>query len=147
MGLSEVLGAGPVALDTAVFIYLVEENPRWLGAVEPIFTAIADGHLRAVTSELTLLEVLVVPYRVGHETLAADYESLLTQSRGLDLVPLDRPLLRAAARLRAATSVKTPDAIQLAAALVTGCTAFVTNDRALPSLPGLRVVQLTQLAE
>ncbi len=62
-------------------------------------------------------------------------------------MPLERPPLRAAARLRAATSVKTPDAIQLAAALLTGCTALVTHDRALPSLPGLRVVWLNQLAE
>lgn len=147
MGLTALLGAGPVALDTAVFIYFLEENPRWLPAVEPIFSAIADGHLRAVTSELTLLEVLVVPYRLGQDTLAAEYESLLAHSRGLELVPLDRPLLRAAARLRAAIQVKTPDAIQLAAALVTGCTAFVTNDRALPSLPGLRVVQLNQLTD
>jgi predicted nucleic acid-binding protein len=46
-----------------------------------------------------------------------------------------------AARLRATTGVKTPDALQLAAARVTRCTAYLTNDRALPEVPGLRVLQ------
>ena len=74
---------------------------------------------------------------------AADrYEALLTQSRGICLVDLDRPLLRAAAHLRAAIRVKTPDALQLTAALAAACTAYLTNDRALPRIPGLRVLQL-----
>jgi predicted nucleic acid-binding protein len=51
--------------------------------------------------------------------------------------------LRAAAQLRAAIGVKTPDAIQLVAAIGAGCTTFVTNDRRLPSIPGLRVVELS----
>ena len=39
-----------------------------------------------------------------------------------------------------------PDALQLAAALSSGCKTFVTNDRRLPAVPGLRVVQLSQYA-
>jgi hypothetical protein len=38
--------------------------------------------------------------------------------------------------------VRTPDAIQLATALARHCRAFLTNDRQLPALPGLRVLQL-----
>jgi predicted nucleic acid-binding protein len=48
-----------------------------------------------------------------------------------------------AAQLRAVhPSVRTPDALQLAAALSAGCSAFVTNDRDLPALPGLRILKL-----
>jgi predicted nucleic acid-binding protein len=54
-----------------------------------------------------------------------------------------RDQLRAAAQLRAATGVKTPDALQLVAALATGCTTIVTDDRRLPQVPGLRVIQLS----
>jgi hypothetical protein len=32
--------------------------------------------------------------------------------------------------------------MQLAASLVAGCSAFVTNDRRLPLVPDLRIVQL-----
>jgi predicted nucleic acid-binding protein len=56
---------------------------------------------------------------------------------------MTRDQLRAAAQLRAATGIKTPDALQLVAALAAGCKTFLTNDRRLPSIPGLRVVQLS----
>ena len=137
------LGAGPIALDTVVFIYFIEEHPSFLPLVEPIFSAVDSGRWEAVTSGLTLLETLVVPYRAGNASLADRYEALLTRSRGIRLVDLDRPLLRAAAQLRAVVRVKTPDALQLAAALSAGCTAYLTNDRAIPGIPGLRVLQLS----
>lgn len=142
MGLTKELGPGPVALDTAIFIYFIEEHPTFLPLVEPVFSAIDRGKPEVVTSGLTLLETLVAPYRAGNSRLAERYEALLTRSRGVRLVDLDRSLLRAAAQLRAASNVKTPDALQLAAAVTTGCTAYLTNDRALPPLPGLRILQL-----
>jgi predicted nucleic acid-binding protein len=59
------------------------------------------------------------------------------------LVEIGRGELRMAAQLRAVhLSVRTPDALQLAAALSAGCSAFVTNDRDLPALPGLRILKL-----
>ena len=142
MGLTADLGAGPVALDTVAFIYYIEEHPVYFPLVAPIFADIDRGRRAAVTSSLTLLETLVVPYRAGDRMLAERYEALLTRSRGLRLVELDRPLLRGAAHLRATTAVKTPDALQLAAALMSRCAAYVTNDRSLPEIPGLRIVQL-----
>jgi hypothetical protein len=39
---------------------------------------------------LTLLEVLVVPYRAGNRLLAERYEALLTRSRGIRLVDICR---------------------------------------------------------
>lgn len=110
--------------------------------VEPVFAQIDEGRLRAVISTLTLLEVLVIPCRVGDQALAARYEQVLGNSRGLALVPIDQALLRATALLRARTRIRTPDAIQIAAALGAGCRKFVTNDRELPAIPGLEVVQL-----
>ncbi len=142
MGLMEEIGGGPVGLDTAVFIYFIEEHPRFLPLVEPVFAAIDAGPLEGVTSGLTLLETLVRPYRVGNAPLAERYEALLTRSRGIRLVDLHRPLLRVAAQLRASVPVKTPDALQLAAALAANCVAYITNDRDLPRVPGLQILQL-----
>ena len=59
------------------------------------------------------------------------------------MVDVSREQLRAAAQLRAVMGVKTPDALQLASAIGAGCKTFLTNDRALPSIPGLRIVQLS----
>lgn len=143
MGLREDLGPGPVALDTAPFIAFIEEHPDFVPLVAPVFEDVAAGRREVATSGLTLLEVLVVPYRAGNLALAERYEALLTRSRGVRLVEIGRGELRMAAQLRAVhPSVRTPDALQLAAALSAGCSSFVTNDRDLPALPGLRILKL-----
>ena len=142
MGLMADLGPGPVAVDTAIFIYFIEEHPKFLPLIEPLFQEVDRGHMELVTSALTLLEVLVVPYRTGDHLLAGRYESLLTRSRGVRIGDISRDLLRAAAQLSAATGVKTPDSLQLVAALATGSSAFLTNDRDLPNIRGIRILQL-----
>lgn len=146
MGLMSALGSGPVGLDTCIFIYLIEGDPRWKSPVTELFQAVDAGRLTAVTSSLTLLETLVVPYRANDQALAQRYETLFRNSRGLTLVDIDADLLRAAARIRASLRIRTPDALQLAAAQRAGCTCFVTNDRDLPNVGGMRVVQLASLA-
>jgi predicted nucleic acid-binding protein len=142
VGLTADLGPGRIGVDTCVFIYYIEEDPRFLPLIEPLFQNADAGTRELVTSALTLLEVLVVPYRAGDAPLAARCEQLLTRSRGIRVVDLSRDQLRDAAQLRAATGIKTPDALQLAAAIACGCTAFVTNDRRLPVVRGTRVLQL-----
>jgi predicted nucleic acid-binding protein len=147
VGLIREIGNGPLALDTVVFIYFIEEHPRFLPVLDPVFAAIDKKRLRAVASSLTLLEVLVVPYRAGNIPLAERYEQVLTHSRGLRLIDIDRTQLRAAAQLRALhSSLRTPDAIQTSAALSGNCSVLLTNDRDLPAVPGLRILQLRDFA-
>lgn len=62
MGLMQDVGAGPVGVDTALFIYFIEEHPRFLALVEPLFTRVDEGRAKLVTSPLTLLEVRVIPH-------------------------------------------------------------------------------------
>lgn len=146
MGLIADLGSGRTGIDTSLFIYFMEESPRFLPLVEPLFREADAGARELVTSALTLLEVLVVPYRAADRPLAERYEQLLTRSRGIRVIDLSRDQLREAAQLRAATGVKTPDALQLAAAIGSGCSAFVTHDRRIPAIAGTRVLQLADYA-
>jgi predicted nucleic acid-binding protein len=142
LALIDDLGAGPVGIDTAIIIYLIEENQRFSPVIAPLFEAADAGELELVVSALTLLEVLVVPYRAGNIALAERYEAVLTRSRGVRMIDLTREHMRLAAQLRAASSVATPDALQLATCLASRCSAFVTDERRLPSIPGLRIIQL-----
>lgn len=138
------LGQGRVAVDTSIFIYFIEQHPQYADVVRPVFQAAALGELELVTSAITLLEVLVVPYRARNTAIAERYEQLLMHSRGISVVDIDTAQLRTAAQLRARFNVRTPDALQIAAAVSTGCDAFVTNDRRLPAVGGLRIVQLNE---
>lgn len=110
-----------MGVDTAVFIYFIERHPEYAAKIRPLFQAIDRGDLVAITSALTLLEVLVVPYRAGSASLAERYEAVLTRGRGVRVVELDHSQLRLAAQLRARYRVSTPDALQLAAALSARC--------------------------
>jgi predicted nucleic acid-binding protein len=141
LGLLSDIGSGPIGLDSSAFIYYIEGNPLYLPILDPLFDEIAEGRLKAVTSTLTLLETLVVPIRTGNEVLARQYERFLTRSRVL-LIPINIALLRAAAHLRAATRLKTPDAIQVTSALSAGCPVFLTNDQRVCSFPGLQILQI-----
>lgn len=147
MGLLTELGQGPVALDSSIFISFIEEHPRFLPVVAPVFSAVAAHDVAAVTSSITLLEVLVRPLQANLPALAAEYEQILTHSSGITLIPLDLALLRRAAHLRASSGLKTPDALQLAAALQASCSVFLTNDERIPQVPGLRVLRAQDYLE
>lgn len=142
MGLIDDLPQGPVAVDTAPFIYFAEDDARFAPVIAPLFEAADRGEVELVTSGITLLEVLVMPYRKGDAYLVDRYETLLSRSLGLTMAPLGHTILRAAAQLRARYPIRVPDAIQVATALAHRCGALVTNDRRLPAIPGLDVVQL-----
>lgn len=145
MEVAEVLGGGPVAIDTAIFVYFIEEQPSYLSIVEPVFQAIALERIEGVASSLAVLETLVLPYRLGNMGLARRYERILGRSRGLRLIPVATTVLRHAARLRAEWSLKTPDAIHLASAMTSRATSFLTHDRSMPQVPGIRTVLLSEL--
>lgn len=144
MGLIDSLKkqALPVALDTCIFIYFIEEHPKYLSIVQPVFADINAGGLSAVASVITLMETLVLPYRLGNIPLAKQYEALIRRSRGLRCADITANTCTIAARLRAAYGIKTADALQLATALIFRCSTFITNDRVLPPIDGIHIVQI-----
>jgi predicted nucleic acid-binding protein len=98
--------------------------------------------MTAVTSTLTIAECLVQPFRAKALELAARYKILFRDFPHLSLIPVSDEIAEKAAWVSAQYKVKTPDAIQLATALITGSHAFMTNDEALPSVEGIRVLTL-----
>ena len=145
MGWIATLRREVVGLDTTPLIYFIEENPTYLGIVRPFFEAMAAGEFSVVTSVVTLLEVLVHPFRYGDAKLAQQYRDILVNSKNLTIVQLSRDIAEEAARLRASYNIRTPDAIQMATAICLGASCFLTNDARLPSLPKLDVLVLDKL--
>jgi predicted nucleic acid-binding protein len=110
-----------------------------------LFAGLDAGRVSAVTSELTLAEVLVRPLRDGNTARQRAYEQALSDRPQLRLIPVDRAVLLAAARLRAAGNVRLPDAIHVATACAARCDVLITNDRHLQGRPEIAVSSLEQL--
>ena len=145
MGWVEDLHGQLVGVDTAPFIYPIEENSAYLDAVRGFFLAVEAGQIRAVTSTVTLLEVMVQPIRRGSEELADQYRHILLNSANLSCEDVTGEVAEEAALLRAAYNIRTPDAIQLATAIRRGASSFLTNDSFLPAIPSIQTLILDQL--
>jgi predicted nucleic acid-binding protein len=136
-----------VMLDTSPFIFHIEEVEPYASVLAPVFDGIAIGQYSAVTSVVTLIEVLTKPLREGRVELAQTFHRYLTQGKNLDLVSLTPDMAEQAAVLRARYRFKTPDAIQVATALASGCTTFITNDGQLKRASELRVIVLDEVLQ
>jgi predicted nucleic acid-binding protein len=139
--LNELRGKA-VYLDTNIFIYMVEGYAAEQPFIRALAAAIDRQELVAVTSELTLAELLVKPLELGRADVVAIYEELLQHSDRLTVPPVDRATLIEAARLRARLGILLADAIHVATAALAGCAAFLTNDRRLKLPAGLALVGL-----
>lgn len=116
-------------LDTAPLIYWVEAHPDYIMKMDRVVDAIETTPLRALTSVLTLVEVLVQPLRVGNTDLAQEYHDILVMRDDYRLVEISTDIAISAAAIRARYSLRTPDAIHVATAIKMGCDAILTNDR------------------
>lgn len=120
-----------IGLDTNVFIYFLEAHPRYGSWCASLFDLIERGRNPAMTSTITLLELLVQPYRDQKEELAQKIFALTTTYPSLQWIPVTMNLADQAAELRARYRLSTPDAIHLATAIGQKATRFYGNDRAL----------------
>ena len=146
MGQLVISPAAIVYADTSIFIYTVEENSDYYSLLQPLWSRFQAREIELISSELTLMETLVVPIRDSNTDLIDTYEQLLL-SQTIQLTPISQAVLREAARLRATTNLKTPDAIHAATALNNGCTLFLTNDSQFRNVAGLPVVILREVLE
>ena len=144
MGSLTLPESGKVYVDTPSVIYSVDRIGIYESLLRPLWDAMDAEAIGVVTSELTLLETLVKPFKDGDGGLAADYERFLTDTR-LELHPISLSIFKDAAKLRAGSGLKTPDAIHAATSQLAGCSEFITNDLDFRKVSDLKVVILKEL--
>lgn len=105
-----------IALDTSIFIYELEANARYLALTDHIFSWIERPGSKAVTSTITMTELLVQPYRDSDEQRVDEFYALLSTYPNLDWIAPNLEIADVAARIRAVHRLRTPDALQAATA-------------------------------
>ena len=131
-----------IALDSSIFIYHLEDHPRYAPLTEIIFDALEEGMNTGITSYLTLMEITTKPKAKGLPQVARDYEYYLTTFPNLTFYEMGLEIARKASDLRAVERIKAPDAIQLATAILYEATAFLTNDRIFEHVKGIDILIL-----
>lgn len=117
-----------ILLNTSIFIYQVESNPRYLACTDHIFAWLELPSTEGITSTITMTELLVQPYREGHEQRADDFYGLLSTYPNLKWIAPNLEIADLAAQIRAAHRLRTPDALQAATAAHSRATGLITND-------------------
>lgn len=130
-------GGDLVVVDSAPLIYLLDDHPVFAPVFEGLFELQAQGVIQIAISTIAIAEVLAGPFKHRQDVLAKRYEKALSS---FDVVPVSQDIAVTAARIRASTGLRLPDALQAATALETGAVALVTHDRDFSRLADLRVI-------
>jgi predicted nucleic acid-binding protein len=116
--------------DTMLFIYLIEDHPRFGGRVRDLLKLCEKHGHSITTSTFTLAELLVAPRKTGDDLLARTFREVL-RPPAVRLIPFGDQAAELYADIRSRLNVTPADAIQLACAAEAGVNVFVTNDQKL----------------
>ncbi len=132
-------------MDTSIFIYQIEANPQYVSFADRIFSWLERPDSRAVTSTITMTELLVQPYLNLDDHRVTGFYALLSTFPNLEWIAPDLEIADLAARFRAHYRLRTPDAIQAATAVLASATGLITNDQAFERVEGFETLVLKRL--
>jgi predicted nucleic acid-binding protein len=145
MGIAELIRGKRVYFDTMIFIYLIEGSDEFKNQLTEITNILLDGDTEIVTSELTLCETLVVPFRNNDIKMIDKYRQFIEKSGAFELCPTTLDTYIRASLYRAQFGLKTSDSIHVATAVEAGCDVFITNDKPLKAPFTMQVVKMRDL--
>jgi len=132
-------------VDVAPLIYYIEEHPLHVERMEQVISLIENTPIVAVSSAISLTEVLHQPILRGRIDLEQSYQTILLSGNTFRLYPVTGKIAVSADHLRARYNLKTPDALHVATALELRCDAFITNDKGLRRVTEIAVLVVGEL--
>lgn len=131
-----------ISIDTMILVYLLEDSNNLGKKAEKILSSAKTVH----ASILCHLEVAVGYFKTNDTNNLNDLTLLAKLFSNFHFVPVDMVISLEAARLRAHyPSLKTPDSIHLATALVEKADYFITDDKRLNKIKEIRVLTIDEI--
>jgi predicted nucleic acid-binding protein len=127
--------------DSMLFIYWLEDNPRYARRVDAVRSRMEQRHDQLITGAFTFGEILAGAYRKGVPQLADEMRGLLRNAVS-EVVPFTLETADRYARIRGTPGITPADAIHLASAAQAGTDLFLTNDKRLIGkiVPGIQFI-------
>jgi len=132
-----------IGLDTAPFIYYIEDVAPYADLLDPVFSLLENHALRAITSTVTFAEILTKPFTDKNFSLADEIKFTLRSFSSLFVASIDEKVGEAAALIRARHTLRLPGALQVAAAIQGEATLFLTNDKRIKKVDAVEVLVLS----
>ena len=134
-----------IFIDTAPIIYYIEAHPQFGPLAKKVVDSFRSGRLIALSSVITLVEVLPKPVESGNDELAKKFSNFLKTGKNIKLLEISANIAELAGNLRGRyPSLKAMDAIQIAVSIDAGADAFLTNDVKLKQIKALKVIVLKE---
>ena len=114
-----------------IIIYLIEGFTEYKQPLAKIRKLLETYQLQPITSELSLSECLVQPFKISATKTVSLYRTFLEDSDCFYLFPIHKDILVQAAYISAETNMKMPDSIHVATAINTNCNLFLTNYKSI----------------
>ena len=139
-----MIGYKRIFVDTAPFIYYIEQNPEYFDKAKRFFMQAYEDDVELVTSVITMEEYLVFPYRNNSHYYISLFDRLIT-TLGIKVVSIDEVIAKKAAGIRAEyKAFKAMDALQIATAMISGCDLFLTNDKQLRQFRDVKCITVDE---
>jgi len=132
-------------VDAMLFIYFFEKNPRYFSWVKVLFDLGEKGAIRLITSKITPLEILSTPKLISQTEKIYLYQEYFKNASYLSVEDVSWDIVERSAKWRREIKLRTPDAIQLATAQLSGANIFLTNDRHFEVLNSPRIYLLDDM--
>ncbi len=127
-------------LDACTVIYLIESQQDQGRKTRLLVDKARKSNAQLSISRLSFLECRVLPLKTKNAELLGCYDRFF-RLPGLEIVELDATVIDIATELRAnhPGALRTPDAIQLACAIMSGADQFLTGDKKLAAIQEIKV--------
>jgi predicted nucleic acid-binding protein len=106
--LRSALHGQKVYLDANIFIYAIEAIEPWAKELNDVFVGLKSSEFSAVTSNLSLAECLVMPFKNNRHDLVQVYRQTFLPRPYLEIAPIDIDVLIFFRQCSRAIKFKTP---------------------------------------
>ncbi len=128
-----------IAFDAAILIYFLERHQVWYPVVAPYVEQCTQDDVDGLGSVLLLTEILTGVRKRRATHAERQVHAFFAEPKGVRLVDTSLAIADRAATLRATYGLRTPDAIHVATALESGAKSFITADRNLGTIRGIKI--------
>ncbi len=136
-----------VFFDTAPVIYLIESHPVYMPRVVAFLHDSIQQNALLVTTVITYAEFGVQPYRRERIDLLDAFNDFVADFN-FEYLPISHEIAEKSLEIRDKyPAIKLADALQLSAAILSGCDQFFTNDIPLRQVQEIQVVLVEDLPD